>query len=80
MLHALAHEQRGYHMHNLPRQECIEGEVGDKNAVEELDDAGKHEEDQECVDRFEPRRGRVIVRRPQGQERRARRFRRWDRL
>ena len=29
----------------VPGQECVEGEVGDKDAVEELDDAGKHEED-----------------------------------
>lgn len=38
-----------------PSQERVEGEVGDEDTVEELDDAGKHKEDQERVDRLEPR-------------------------
>ena len=56
-----------------PGQECVEGEVGDKDAVEELDDAGKHEEDQERVDRLEPRGGRFVIRLPQREERTLRR-------
>ena len=39
--------------HHVPRQECVEREVGNKNAVEELDNAGQHEEYQERVDRLE---------------------------
>ena len=52
----------------VPGQECVEGEVGDKDAVEELDDAGKHEEDQERVDRLEPRGGSFVIRLPQREE------------
>lgn len=42
-------------MNRAPSQERVEGEISDEDAVEELDDAGKHKEDQERVDRLEPR-------------------------
>ena len=53
---------------HAPSKESIEREVGDKDAVEELDDAGKHEEDQERVDRLEPRGGSFVIRLPQREE------------
>lgn len=37
-----------------PSNEGVEGEVGDKCAVEELDDARKHQKDQKGIHHFEP--------------------------
>lgn len=54
---------------NVPCQECVEGEVGDENAVQKLHDAGEHEEDEESVDGLETGRGGVIVRVEEGVER-----------
>ena len=51
----------------VPCKEGIEGEVCNKDTVEELDDAREHQEDQERVDGLETRRGCVVVSPPQRQ-------------
>ena len=42
-------------MNRAPSQERVEGEISDEDAVEELEDAGKHKEDQEGVNGLETR-------------------------
>jgi hypothetical protein len=47
-------------MIDIPGQERIIWEVANENAIRELNDARKHQEEQECVNEFEPI-GRVVI-------------------
>jgi hypothetical protein len=49
----------------VPREEGVEGEARDENAVYELEDAGEDEEDEEGVDEFQAGRCGVEVRIPE---------------
>ena len=49
----------------LPGQKCVEREVRDEDAVQELHDPGEHEEYQERIDEFQPLRRVVRVGFPQ---------------
>ena len=49
----------------VPREEGVEGEARDENAVHELDDAGEDEEEEERVDEFQAGGCGVEVRVPE---------------
>ncbi len=53
---------------DVPSKESVERKVGYEYAVDELHDAGEHEEDEEGVDEAQPVGGLLVVRFPEGKD------------
>jgi len=50
---------------DIPCQERIVRKVGDQNAIRELHNARKHQEEKECINKFESVRGIIVVSLPE---------------
>lgn len=54
----------------LPRQESIIRKIANDDTVNKLNRAGKHQEQKECIDKFETIRRLVVVCLPESEDRR----------